>query len=1104
MNGNGQRMPESGSHPLSAALEILPRTLYHPGIIPVSCALGGFRHDRGNGAVAPELEFGLLGPVAVRSAGVDVAIPRARERAVLAALLLNANRVVTVDALAEALWGDAIPPTARATVRNYVKRLRDTLGAAGRARIATQPPGYCLLVRDGELDVQVFEERLEAARAAVRDGLWASAADQAQAALRLWRGEALAGAGSDQLTQREIPRLAEMRLHALDLRLGAAIELGRQAEVIGELRRHVSTHPLHERFHALLMAALYRDGRQADALAAYQEAYRVLMDALGAGPGAELRELHRCILAGESVDGLAVAGGASRVPHSGGGAPGGPAVSALGTRGLTAAGGAAARAHDASPAAEAVVAAEIAGAVSGLGPGPPSAGPVPRQLPAAVACFAGREAELAALSELAGLTGAGPRGRPQALVILAIRGAAGVGKTALAVQWAHQAAGQFPDGQLHVNLRGYDPDQPAAPADALAGALRALGVPGPMIPDELEERSRLYRSQLAGRRVLVLLDNARDSDQVRPLLPGDAGCVAVVTSRDALAGLVITDGARRLDLDVLPLADAVAVLRSLIGPRADDEPAAATALAGLCARLPLALRIAAERAAARQPVPLAELAAEITADRLGSLDAGDARASVRAVFSWSFRQLPDAASTAFMLIGLHPGADLDAYAAAALTGISPGEARRVLSRLHEASLLQASGPGRYSLHDLLRAYARELAAARGSGGLSQTALTGLFSYYRGTAAAAMDTLLPAEARQRPRVPRAAAGPELPGPAEARAWLDRERASLVAVVVHAAGHGWTGHASDLAGTLFRYLMQGSYLPEALTVYRHVLQAARRAGDLLAEARAQSGLGAIEATKGHLPAAAGHYRAALECYRQCGDRNGEARVRYNLGVTEIYQHDCASAARRFRAATAPFGDNGDRPGTARGLAGLTPDGTGPGAPGSQAEEHLRRALALFRDTKDQAGEAAALSGTGELCLLRGQLTEAARCFGQSLAIYRSVGHRTGAASQLHNLGVARLHQGEYQQAIGYLRQALALFRTVSYPYGEIEARQYLAEALDGAGQTAAARTELTVILQLAERAGHAYQVTSAHRALAESYHRAGQHEQARHHTERARTR
>jgi tetratricopeptide (TPR) repeat protein len=725
---------------------------------------------------------------------------------------------------------------------------------------------------------------------------------------------------------------------------------------------------------------------------------------------------------------------------------------------------------------------------------------LPRQLPAAVACFTGRDAELAALT---GLLAARPGARPPAVVISAIGGAAGVGKTALAIQWAHRAAGEFPDGQLYVNLRGYDPAEPVLPADALAGFLRALGVPGQDIPDEMEDRAGLYRSRLAGRQVLVVLDNARDSDQVRPLLPGDPGCVAVVTSRDALAGLVAVEGGRRLDLDVLPAADAIALLRSLIGPRADEDRGAVAELARLCARLPLALRIAAEHAAARRAAPLAELAAELRAGRLDCLDVGEDRADVRAVFSWSYRQLDESAAGAFTLMGLHPGDDLDVHAAAALTGASTAQARKVLGRLHRASLLQAAGTGRYRMHDLLRAYAREQAAARDADGKRQQALTRLLDYYLSAVVVAMGIIYPGGAGSLPRIPPTTAEmPPMNGEADARAWLNAERANLAAVVVHSARHGWPRHATDLARGLFRYLIDGGYLPEALTIYGQALQAARRCGDLAAEASALNGLGSIDVMKGRFPDAADHYQAALERHRQCGNRAGQAAVLNNLGDTEKRMHDHRSAVDYYRRAIAAYQDTGDSLGAARALADLAAAQTELGCY-DQAAEYLQRALPVLRQARDQVYEAGALTRVGDISLRRGQLNQAADFFEQALAIYRRIDNPGGVAADLCNLGEVRLRQGEHRQAIGYLRQSVALFRETGNQYGEIITLGVLAETLHETGQPAAARAELETALRLAAQTGNTYQQASAHRDLAESHHSVGQSEQARDHWHQALT-
>jgi tetratricopeptide (TPR) repeat protein len=725
---------------------------------------------------------------------------------------------------------------------------------------------------------------------------------------------------------------------------------------------------------------------------------------------------------------------------------------------------------------------------------------VPRQLPSAVGCFTGRGAELAALT---GLLDGLPGGRAPALVISAIGGTAGVGKTALAVHWAHLVAHRFPDGQLYVNLRGYDPDQPVATADALAGFLRALGVPGREVPDEVEDRARLYRSRLAGKRVLVLLDNARDGKHVRPLLPGDPGCIALVTSRDALAGLVAADGARRLDLDRLPLAQAIKLLRSLIGPRIGQDPEALAGLAGLCSRLPLALRIAAELAAARPTAVLADLVAEFQADRLDGLDAGEDRANVRAVFSWSLRQLDESTAAAFALTGLHPGQDFDVHAAAALAGTTASQARRVLDRLRRASLLEADGrgPGRYGLHDLLRAYAREQAVARYTDGQRDLALTRLFDYYLVAATRATDILFPAEAHLRPRDPLPdAVLPAMLGDADARAWLDRERANLVTVVVHCASHGWPRHAIGLTGTLFRYLLTGSHLTQAHTIYDHALQAARGSADSAAEADALNGLGSVSGRNGNYVDAVGYFHAALDRYRHCGDRTGQARVLHNLGVNEIQQHNLLSAAEYYRQAIAASKDAGDSLNAARALADLAGAETELGSY-DQATDHLQHALPVLRAANDQIFEADALVGLGHLELRRGQLTVAADFYEQALAVCRRISYLAGVADGLFSLSEVSMRQGEYQQAIGYLRQTLALHRRTGEQHSETLARRRLALALHSAGQAAAGRAELTVAFRLAAKTGNTYQQAAAHGDLANSYYSAGEHEQARHHWQQA---
>jgi DNA-binding SARP family transcriptional activator len=616
------------------------------------------------------IEFGVLGPLVVRRGDVVVTVASEKQRAVLSALVLRLGRVVTVQELAWVLWGYEPPPSARITIQNYVLRLRRILTSPGQGVIITAPGGYLIRADTGDLDVSRFENLLADARAAARDRSWDVAAARAGEALALWRGEPLADTGSQFLAAREGPWLAEMRLQAVEARIEARLYLGRETEAIAELRTLIGEHPLRERLHAQLMLALHRCGRRAEALSAYQHARRIVVAELGAEPGAELRELHQRMLADDP---------ALRVPA--------PEPSA--------------RPHGAEHV-------------------------VPRELPGAVPYFQGRAHELAALTRWL------DRGHPAApgpVLISLITGTPGAGKTALAVQWAHQVADQFSGGQLYVDLRGYDPGQPVPASEALAGFLRSLDVPAHDIPATAAERAARYRSLLAARRMLVVLDNAVSEEQIRPLLPGVRNCAVVITSRNALPGLVARDGARRLTLDPLPPADATALLRALIGRRTQAEPGAVMEVAAQCARLPLALRLAAQLAAARPAASIAALASDLsdTGHRLDLLDIGDdPRACIRTVFSWSYQRLDAMTARGFRLLGLYPGPDMDIAAAAALTGLPSGAAARLIGRLARAHLIQAAGPDRYGMHALLRAYAAEQAAREDSEQDRREALARLF------------------------------------------------------------------------------------------------------------------------------------------------------------------------------------------------------------------------------------------------------------------------------------------------------------------------------------------------------------------------------------------
>jgi tetratricopeptide (TPR) repeat protein len=731
------------------------------------------------------------------------------------------------------------------------------------------------------------------------------------------------------------------------------------------------------------------------------------------------------------------------------------------------------------------------------GHAPPAA--VPRQLPPVVPRFEGRGSELAALTGILNQSAA-----EATIVISAIAGTAGVGKTALAVRWAHQVASRFPDGQLYADLRGYDPGQPVTAASALARFLRDLGIYGPGIPAGEEELAARYRSLLAGRRILILLDNAGSEEQVRPLLPAAAGCAVVVTSRDALAGLVARDGARRVDLDLLPVADATALLHALIGPRAAASPAATEALAELACRLPLALRVAAELAAARPAAPMAELVAEL-ADRQRRLDllaaGSDSRTAVRAVFSWSIRNLDSAAARAFRLAGLHPGPDLDQFATAALTGCAPEQAGQMLGQLARAHLMQLVAPGRYGMHDLLRAYAREVAAAEDGPDGQRAALTRLFDYYLHTAAAAIETLFPAD--RRPRVPPPASpAPLLADPAAALAWLDTERASLTAIAAHAAGHGWPGHATRLAATLNRYLDGSGHYPEAIAIHGCARSAARAAGDLAAEAEALNALGCAYLAQGALPRAKDHLRQALGLWGETRDQTGEARAHLNLASAEEQLGRGHQAIRlsHLRRALTLFREAGDQIGEVRALNNLGVDEMQQGRY-QQAASHLERALTVLRETGDRTGEAYALHNLGDIELRQGRYQQATSYLEQAMAVFRQTGDRPREAGTLNILGGVELRQGRYRQAAGHLRQALALHRQTGYRAGEAEALNFLGEALLAAARPVEARRRHAIAVAVASRAGERYQQARGHHGLGNACEAAGDPDQARRHWRQA---
>jgi DNA-binding SARP family transcriptional activator/tetratricopeptide (TPR) repeat protein len=995
----------------------------------------------------------VLGTMGCWHGSMPVSLGPARQRAVAALLAVHPNSTVHREAIIDVLWPDGPPGSAVTVVQSHVSRLRKVLdGRPGSAVLVSTGTSYRLDVGPGELDLLAFQQLAAQARRAA-PGDPAAACRQFEQALELWEGEPLADvdvlavhpavAGLTQLHASVITEYAQL-----------ASEAGRAGMALPQLRALTVREPLNEHAHALLMTCLAASGQQAHGLQVYEDLRQRLDKQLGVRPGPELASTHLRILRQE-------------IPF---------VATTPGTR-----------AESLGPAAEA----SDAAAASKV---------VPRHLPAAVRNFAGRRAELA---ELAGLLEPDPA-IGGTMVISAIGGSAGVGKTALAVHWAHEAAGRFPDGQLYVNLRGYDPDQPMSAAHALAMFLRSLGVPGQDIPITEDERAARYRSLLAGQRVLVLLDNARSAEQVRPLLPGSPGCMTLVTSRDSLAGLVARDGARRLDLDLLPPADAFWLLRALIGARVDADPAGAAALAARCSGLPLALRVAAEFAGSHPEVGLTDLAAEL-ADQQRQLDmlesAADPRTAVRTVFSWSYRHLSPAAARAFRLLGLQPGPDLDMYATAALTGGSLEQARDVLSLLTRAYLIRPTKPGRYAMHDLLRTYARELASAAQCADDQQQALSRLADYYLSTAGLAMHTLYPAEDHLRPRLPPwPLPAPPVTATATARAWLDEQLPSLVAITAHAADHGWPTHAARLADTLDRYLQAGGYYHEAIAIHSCAMRTARRAGDRTAEAMALKGLGVIAWLQGNNDRAARLHQQALTLFRQAGDPSGEARTLGMLGLVDLVLGRSSQAGGHFRQAAAMFRKTGDRSGEARALGNL---GVAERRQGryQEAGDLFEQALMLARQTGDRTGEGYSLARLGCIESDRRHSTQAIARLQQALAIFQQTGDRRGEAYTLAKLGIAEQQRGQYQQAADHHQQALTLFRGTGERAGEAEALNGLGETLQATGQDGEARARYAAALHLASKVGDTLEQARAHNGLAHISRTAGELDLACRHWRRA---
>ena len=920
------------------------------------------------------MKFGLLGPLVVRDGVRDVPVSAPRLRVLLAALLLSSDRVISVGALAETLWETEPPAGARGALHTAVQRLRSALGPAGADLIETRPPGYLIKVDDSQFDMRQFGVLAARGHAAAEAGNWVQAAGLLAEALSLWRGEALADIPSQLLRDREVPPVEDQRLRALATRIEADLQLRRHGEVIPELRELVAAHPLQEQFHELLMLSLYRSGRQADALAAYQDARHLLADKLGLDPGPALKLMQQRILAADS-ELLMLSDGDQHSRMSTALSP--PAAGRL-----------------TPPAAHEAV--------------------VPRQLPAVTRHFAGRAGALRALTELAAEAARGG----QATVISVIDGTAGVGKTTLALHFAHKVAGQFPDGQLYVNLRGFDPGgQPMTPAEAVRLFLDALAVPAARVPAGLDAQAGLYRSLLAGRRILVLLDNARDVDQVRPLLPASPGCLVLVTSRGQLTGLVVAEGALAMSLDTFAADEARDLLTLQLGlGRVAADVDATDELIKLCAQLPLALSVAAARLASQPGLSLAALTADLRAVRpLDALNAGHAAADVRTVLSWSYQQLGVAAARLFRLLGLHAGPDVSAAAAASVAGLPLGDVRRGLDELTRARLLAEDASGRYSCHDLLRAYAAELTQSADSEAERHAAMGRMLDHYLHTAAAAALRLHPARKPVSLAPSGPGAAPELIADARhALAWFEAERPVLMAAAERALEAGFDTHAWQLAWALSRFLDVQGRCHDWAAIEQVSLIAAQRLGDRAAQASAHRRFGMASAQCGNFADAHAHLELALGAWADLGDHAGQADAHNCLAVTLNYQ-GC------YR----------------------------------EALGHAQHALESYSAVGDLPGRAMALNSVGWFHVVLGDHERALGSCQQALELFRDFGSREGVANALDSLGYVHQHLGNHAEAIACYQEARGLQREIGGRWGEAEALGHLGDTHHAAGNREAAR-------------------------------------------------
>ncbi|KAA6221265.1 AfsR family transcriptional regulator [Streptomyces albofaciens JCM 4342] len=897
--------------------------------------------DDGPGQGQERLRFTVLGPVRAWRGATPLAAGSPQQRALLAALLLRGGRTATASELVDALWGDEPPHAALAALRTYASRIRKALGADADT-LVSESGGYAIRPVDHQpldLDMDHAEQYAADAEKARAAGDRCRARDLLDSALALWDGEPLANLPGPYV-ENQRTRLVEWRLSLMETRLELDLELGCHAEAVSELTALTASHPLRERLRELLMLALYRSGRQAEALAVYADTRRLLADELGVDPCASLSDLQQRILRADTeLD-------APTMPP------------------------------EARDPAEPVFVR-------------------PQQLPATVADFTGRAAFVTELSEqLATAEG-------RVMAVSALTGIGGVGKTTLAVHVAHAAHAHFPDGQLYVDLQGAG-HSPSDPEAVLGAFLRALGTPDAAIPNGVEERAALYRSALAGRRVLALLDNARDAAQVRPLLPGTDGCAALITSRVRMIDLA---GAHLVDLDVMSPEEAFTLFTLIVGEeRVNAEREASMDVVGACGFLPLAIRIAASRLAARRTWTVSVLARKLADERrrLDELRAGDL--AVNSSFELGYKQLEPRQARAFRLLGLADGPDISLAAAAALLDMDTDSAEELLESLVDTSLLESAAPGRYRFHDLVRLYARSCAERDEQPPEErEAALSRLLDFYLATAAHMYALERPgdrlADHTETPHYP----GLVFDNRSEALSWLFSETRCLIACALQHTGEKGLRRAVDLLLMTRDMAESGANNRQYEQASLTLLAAARRAGDQHAEGRAHWPLAPIYIQSGRLDEADEHAKLATLLGLAAGDSFAASQGLNDRGII-------ASILHRYE----------------------------------EAEGYLNQALIAFRENNNKQSEASALNNLSRLHLDTGRVESAIRLAEQGTACYREAGASRRLGNGMYALGMALTRAGRLEEATAQLTEALAIFRDSRQRFWEGMTYLRLAEA------------------------------------------------------------